>query len=67
MPPKIDKVANPEIGRGGPNGKHLRPTLLSVAPISGKALLKVFFYGVILFMGLVDLNRVLLSTQITNY
>ena len=60
---KNDVGAHPEIGRGGPNGKHLRPTDLSVAPVAGKALLKGFCYGVILFMGLVDLNLVLISTQ----
>ena len=65
--PKNDGGANPEIGRGGPNnGKHLRPKDLSVAPVAGKALLKGFCYGVILFMGLVDFNRVLISTQSTN-
>ena len=63
---KNDRGAHPEIGREGPNGKHLRSTDLSVAPVAGKALLKGFFYGVILFMGLVDLNRVLISTQSTN-
>ena len=56
MSPKNDRGAHPEIGRGGPNGKHLRPTDLSVAPVAGKALLKGLCYGVVLFMGLVDLN-----------
>ena len=60
---KNDRGAHPEMGRGGPNGKHLRPTDLSVAPVAGKVLLKGFCYGVILFMGLVDLNLVLISTQ----
>ena len=63
---KNDRGAHPEIGRGGPNGKHLRPTDLLVVPVAGKALLKGFFYGVILFMGLVDLNRVLIITHSTN-
>ena len=63
---KNDRGAHPEIGRGGPRGKHLRPTDLPVAPVAGKALLKGFFYGVILFMGLVDLNRVLIITQSNN-
>ena len=34
---KNDVGAHPEIGRGGPNGKHLQPTDLSVAPVAGKA------------------------------
>ena len=66
MSPKNDRGAHPEIGRGGTCGKHLQPTDLSVAPVAGKALLKGFFYGVILFMGLVDLNQLLISTQRTN-
>ena len=66
MSPKDDRGSHPEVGRRGPRGKHLQPTDLSVAPVAGKALLKGFFYGVILFMGLVDLNRLLISTQSTN-
>ena len=66
MSPKNDRGAHPEIGRGGPNGKHQRPTDLSVAQVFGKALLKGFFYGVILVIGLDDFNRVLISTQSTN-
>ena len=66
MPPKYDRGAHLEIGSRGTNGKHLQPTNLLVAPVTGKALLKGFFYGVILFMGLVDFNRVLTSTQSNN-
>ena len=33
----------------------------------GNALVEGFFYGVILFMGLVDLNRVLISTKSTDW
>ena len=67
MSPKNNRDAHPEIGRGGPNGKHLRPIDLSVDPVARKALLTVFFCGIILFMGLVDLNRGLISTKSTNY
>ena len=66
MSPKNDRGAHLEIGRGGPRGKHLRPTDLWVAPVLGKALVEGFCYGGILFMGLVDLNRVLISTKSTN-
>ena len=66
MSPKNDRGAHPEIERGGPNEKRLRRTDLSVAPVAGKALLKRFCYGAILFMGSVDLNRLLSSTQSTN-
>ena len=66
MSQKNDRGAHPEIGRGGPRGKYLRPTDLSVVPVAGKRLLKGFCYGVILFMGLVDLNQVLIITQSTN-
>ena len=66
MSPKNDRDAHPEIWRGGPNGKHLRPIDLSVYPVAGSALLKGLFYAVILFVGLVDLNRVIIITQSTN-
>ena len=66
MSPKNDIGAHPEIGRGGPHGKQLRPTDLWFAPVLGKALIEGFFYGGILFMGLVDLNLVLISTKSTN-
>ena len=56
MSPKNDRGAYQEIGRRVPHGKYLRPTDLWVAPVVGKALIEVFFYGDILFMGLVDLN-----------
>ena len=51
-----DRGSHPEIGRVGPCGKHLRQTDLWVDPVMGKALVEGFFYGDILFMGLVDLN-----------
>ena len=66
MSPKNDTGAHPEIGRGGPRGKHLRPTDHWVSLVLGKALVEGFCYGGILFMGLVDLNRVLISTKSTN-
>ena len=67
MSPKNDRGAHQEIGRGGPRGKYLRPTGLWISPVPGKAQLKGFCCGVILFMGLVALNWVLISTQSTNY
>ena len=60
----MTEVLTQKLGEGG--GKHLWPTDLSVTSVAGKAILKGFFYGVILFMGLVDLNRVLISTQGTD-
>ena len=56
MSPKNDRGAHPEIGREGPRGKHLQPTDLWVALFVGKALVEVFCYGGILFMGLLDFN-----------
>ena len=56
MSPKNDRGAHPEIGRGGGRGKHLQPTDWWVVLVLGKALVEGFFYGGILFMGLVDLN-----------
>ena len=66
MSQKNDRGAHPEIRRRGPRGKNLRPKDLSVSPVAGKTLLEGFGYGVILFMGLVDLNRVRIITQSTN-
>ena len=66
MSPNNDRGAHPEIGRGGARGKDLRPTDLSVAPVAGRAPIKGFCYGIILFMGLVDFNLVLISTQSIN-
>ena len=67
MSPQNDRDADPEIGRVGPRGKHLRQIDLWVDPVMGKELVEGFFYGDILFMGLVDLNRVLISTKSTNW
>ena len=66
MSPQNYRGAHPEVGIGGPRGKHLRPTDLWVAPVLVKALVEGFFYGGILFMGLVDFNLVLVSTKSTN-
>ena len=66
MSPKNDRGAHLEIWRGGPCGKHLQPTDIWVSPVLGKALVEGFCYGGILFMGLVDLNQVLIITKITN-
>ena len=66
MSPQNNRDTQPEIGRGGPRGKHLQPTDLWVAQVLGKALVEGFCYWGILFMGLVDLNRVIISTKITN-
>ena len=59
--------AQPEIGRGGPRGKYLRPIDIWVSPVVGNALVEGFCYGIILFMGLVDLNQILINTKITNW
>ena len=67
MSHKNDRGAHPEIGRRGPRGKHLRPTDIWVAPVVGKAIVEGFCYGGILFMGLVYLNRVPISTKSTNW
>ena len=66
MSPKNDRGALPEIRGGGLRVKHMRPTDLWVAPVLGKALVEGFCYEGILFMGLVDLDRVLIITKITN-
>ena len=36
-------------------------------PGCGEGIIRKIFYGGILFMGLVDLNRVLISTKSTNW
>ena len=56
MSPQNDRGSHQEIGRVGPRGKHLRQIDLWVDPVMGKALVEGFFYGSILFMGLLDLN-----------
>ena len=66
MSPQNYRGAHPEVGIGGPRGKHLRPTDLWVAPVLVKALAEGFFYGGILFMVLVDLNQVLVSNKSNN-
>ena len=62
----MTEVLTQKLGDGDPRGKHLQPKDISVAPVAGKVPLKWFCYVVILFMGLVDLNRVLISTQSNN-
>ena len=66
MSPKNNMILTRKLGEGGPIKKDLQPTDLSVAPFLEKALLKIFCYGVILFIGLVDLNQVLISTKSNN-
>ena len=56
MSPQNNRDTQPEIGKGGPRGKHLQPTDLWVVTVSRKALVEGFCYWGILFMGLVDLN-----------
>ena len=64
---KTIEVLTQKIERGVPHGKHLWQTDIWFAPVIGKALVKGFFYGGILFMGLVDLNRVLIYTKSTKW
>ena len=64
MTPQKYRGAHPENGIGVPHGKHLWPTDLWVAPIVGKALVEGFFCEGIVFIGSVDLNRVLISNKV---
>ena len=63
---KNDRGAHPKIGRDSTCGKHLRPTDIWFVPVMRKAILEGFFDEFILFLGSVDLNRVLNSTKSPN-